>query len=132
MSEFVIVSLILFGVMAMDAAGDAFRIHQWQIVHHIMEAVGVAVWIALWKYFEFNNVYILMYITGRIWAFDPLLNLIAGYRLSYAGKSSLYGRLLSWFMIKVKNPGVIIWVVRALAIIWWIAWLVTRADGRIF
>ena len=132
MNEFVIVSLILFGVMAIDAAGDAFRIHQWQLVHHIMEVVGIAVWIVLWKFFEFHWEYLVMYITGRIWAFDPLLNLIAGYRLTYAGKSSLYGRLLSWFMDAVKNPGILIWVIRALALIWWVAWLLTRADGRIF
>ncbi len=130
MNEFVIVTLILLGVVIMDAAGDAFRIHQWQLIHHIMEVLGVVVWILLWKFFGFRDVYIIMYITGRIWLFDPLLNLIAGYKLSYAGKSSIYGRVLSWFMLKVKNPGVIIWVVRAMAIIWWIAWLITSAEGR--
>ena len=132
MNEFLIVSLILFGVVVVDAAGDAFRIHQWQLAHHIMEVVGIAVWIVLWKYFDFHWEYLIMYITGRIWVFDPLLNLIAGYRLTYAGKSSLYGRLLSWLMIKAKNPGAIIWVIRGLALVWWIAWLLTKADGRIF
>lgn len=131
MNEFVIVTLILLALAAIDAAGDAFRIHQWQIIHHSMEVLGIAVWIALWKYFDFNNIYIAMYITGRIWLFDPLLNIIAGYKLTYAGKSSIYGRVLSWFMIKVKNPGIIVWVLRALALIWWVAWILTKADGRV-
>jgi len=63
-----------------------------------------------------------MYPTGRIWLFDPLLNVIAGYKLTYAGKSSLYGRLLSWFMNKVKNPGVLIWWIRIMFLVFWIAW----------
>ena len=133
MSEFVIVSLILLGLAAIDAAGDAFRIHQWQIIHHSMEVLGIVVWIGLWKYFDFENVYITMYITGRIWLFDPLLNKIAGYKLTYAGKSSIFGRVLSWFMNldRIKNPGHLVWVLRGLAIIWWIAWLITNADHQV-
>jgi hypothetical protein len=132
MSEFAIVSIILLAIAAIDAAGDAFRIHQWQIIHHSMEVLGIAVWIALWAFFEFHLVYLTMYITGRIWLFDPLLNLIAGYKLTYSGKSSIYGRVLSWFTHKIGEQGHLIWVLRALAIIWWIAWLITSADGRIF
>jgi len=130
MNEFTIVSLVLLAIMAIDAAGDAFRIHKWQNLHHGMEVVGVAAWIAIWALFEFSPIYVVMYITGRIAFFDPLLNLIAGYKLTYAGKSSVYGRLLSWFMSKVKNPGILIWVIRALALIWWVAWIITNADGR--
>lgn len=126
MSEFVIVSIILLGIVIVDAAGDAFRIHQWQNVHHTMEVVGVATWIAVWASFGFRPEYIAMYITGRIWIFDPLLNLIAGYKLTYAGKSSVYGRLLSWFMDLVKNPGILVWVIRALCLIAWLVLLFTR------
>jgi len=129
MSEFTIVSLILLGIMAMDAAGDAFRIHQWQVVHHTMEALGIATFFLVWALFEFRYEYIIMYITGRIALFDPLLNWIAGYKLTYAGKSSFYGRVLSWFMNKVKEPGHLIWVIRAIAIVWWIAWAITN-GGR--
>jgi len=130
MNEFLIVSLILLGVMAVDAAGDAFRIHQWQVLHHGMEVLGIAVWIAIWALFEFQPAYIAMYITGRIFAFDPLLNLIAGYKLTYAGKSSVYGRLLSWLMNKFKEPGHLVWVIRAMALVWWIAWLLTNGGYR--
>lgn len=131
MSEFAIVTLILLGITAIDATGDAFRIHQWQIWHHAMEILGYAVFFLVWALFDFNYLYITMYITGRIWIFDPLLNWIAGYKLTYAGKSSLYGRALSWFMNKVKNPGHLIWVLRALAFIWWITWILSNADGRV-
>ena len=132
MNEFAIVTLILLGIAAMDAAGDAFRIHQWQIPHHIMELFSTVIaWVILWKFFEFQWQYIFMYITGRIWLFDPLLNWIAGYKLTYAGKSSIYGRILSWFMNWVKNPGILIWVIRAMALIGWIAWILTSAGGRV-
>ncbi len=130
MSEFAIISLVLLGIIIMDAAGDAFRIHQWQIVHHSMEVLGVAAWIAVWALFEFRPIYIVMYLTARIWIFDPLLNLIAGYRLTYSGKSSVYGRLLSWFMSMVKEPGHLVWVIRAIAFGWWVVWILTNADGR--
>lgn len=129
MSEFIIVSIILLVVMAVDAAGDAFRVHQWQNVHHLMEAVGVAAWISVWALFDFHWVYIVMYITGRIWLFDPLLNLIAGYKLTYSGKSSIYGRLLSWFQLKVKEPGMLVWVIRGIALLWWVVWLFTDANN---
>ena len=130
MSEFAIVSLILFVIMAIDAAGDAFRVHKWQIIHHSMEVIGISVWIALWALFEFDPAYIAMYITGRIFAFDPLFNLIAGYKLTYAGKSSVYGRLLSWFMTKVKEPGHLIWALRGIALMFWLGWIFTNANTR--
>ena len=131
MSEFIIVSLILLGLAAIDSSGDAFRIHQWQLVHHLMEVLGIGVWIALWASFEFHWVYLTMYITGRIWLFDPLLNLIAGYKLTYSGKSSIYGRVLSWIMIKTGERGHLIWVLRAMALIWWVAWIFTNADHQV-
>lgn len=122
MNEFTIVSLILLLVVAIDAAGDAFRIHQWQILHHSMEVLGIVAFFVIWASFDFRYEYAIMYPTGRIWLFDPLLNVIAGYKLTYAGKSSLYGRLLSWFMNKVKNPGVLIWWIRIMFLVFWIAW----------
>ena len=121
MNEFAIVGLVLLGIMAIDAAGDAFRVHQWQVVHHLMEVVGVAAWVAVWALFAFSPLYIVMYIMGRIALFDPLFNLIAGYRLTYAGKSSVYGRLLSWFMNLVKEPKHLIWVLRGIALLFWLA-----------
>jgi len=130
MNEFTIVTLILLGIAAIDAAGDAFRIHQWQLAHHILELISTVIaWVILWKFFEFQWQYLTMYITGRIWLFDPLLNWIAGYKLTYAGKSSIYGRILSWFMNVVKNPGILIWVIRAMALIWWVVWILT-SGGR--
>ena len=126
MNEFAIVSLILLALVVIDATGDAFRVHQWQIIHHSMEVLGIVVIFVLWALFEFSLLYIPMYITGRIWVFDPLFNLIAGYRLTYAGKSSIYGRVLSWFMNKVKEPGQLIWVLRGMALMFWLGWIFTR------
>ena len=128
MSEFLIVSIILLGISAIDAAGDAFRIHKWQIAHHIMELVPYVAFLVIWRLFEFSWLYVPMYIAGRIWIFDPLMNLIAGYQLTYSGKSSLYGRILSWFQSKVKEPGMLIWVIRAIALIFWVAWLLSDAN----
>jgi len=130
MSEFAIVSLILLALVSIDAAGDAFRARRWQIIHHSMEVLGVAVWFALWALFDFSPIYITMYITGRIWLFDPLFNIIAGNKLGYVGNSSLYGRLLNWFGSTVKEPGHLIWVIRVMALIWFIAWIITNADGK--
>jgi len=128
MNEHTIVGLILLGQVIIDAAGDAFRIHKWQVIHHIMESLLLVTFFILWKFFEFNMIYPLLYVTGRIWAFDPLLNWIAGYQLTYAGKSSLYGRLLSWFMNKVKEPGKLIWWIRIIIFLIWLAWLI---GGRV-
>lgn len=132
MNEFVIVSLILLATSAIDSAGDAFRARRWQIVHHSMEVLGVAVWFLIWALFEFNYIYITMYITGRLAIFDILFNLIARNKWNYIGTSSLYGRILGWFTKKMKEQGYLIWVLRILALIWWVAWFVSKADGRIF
>ena len=132
MSEFVIVSIILLGITAIDSAGDAFRARRWQIIHNGMEVLGVAVWFLIWALFEFNYIYITMYITGRLAIFYLLFNLIARNKWNYIGTSSLYGRVLGWFTKKVNEQGHLIWVLRAMALIWWVAWLITKADGRIF
>lgn len=132
MSEFVIVSLILLGVSLIDAAGDAFRARRWQVIHHSMEVLGVATWFLIWALFEFNWLYITMYITGRIALFDLVFNLIARNKLNYIGTSSFYARILGWFTDKVEKRGHLIWVLRVMMLIWWVAWIVTRADGQFF
>jgi len=132
MSEFVIASLVLLAVSMIDSAGDAFRVRRWQIIHHSMEVLGVAVWFLISALFEFNYIYITMYITGRLAIFDLMFNLIARNKWNYIGTSSLYGRILGWFTEKTNEQGHLIWVLRALSLIWWIAWLLSKADGRIF
>jgi len=130
MSEFIIVSLILLGIIIFDAVGDGLRWNGKQVAHHVVEILREAAWLSMVAYFMDNYFIITMYITARIAFFDPVINLIAGKPLGYAGNSSLYDRLLRWFSGKVKEPGHLIWVVRALAAIWFIAWIITNADGR--
>ena len=143
MSSFTIISILLLLIVAIDAAGDAFRIHQWQNVHHAMEVIVSVLWFifaalfaihvrhelifnpGVWSVIKLLLPFGGMYITGRIWLFDPLLNLIAGYRLTYSGKSSVYGRVLSWFQGKVKEPGHLVWVLRVMALVAWIVWILT-------
>ena len=120
-----IISLLLLLLCVLDAAGDAFRVRKWQIIHHSLEVVQIAVWFLIWALFEFRYEYVIMYITGRIFLFDIVFNLIARNKWSYVGTSSLYGRILGWFAGVMKEPGHLVWVIRAIAIIWWIAWLIT-------
>lgn len=131
MNEFAIVSLILLAVSFIDAAGDAFRARRWQVIHHSMEVLGIATWFLIWALFDFNWVYLTMYITGRLALFDLVFNLIARNKWNYIGTSSLYGRVLGWFTKKVNEQGSLIWVLRAMALIWWIAWFITRADYQV-
>jgi hypothetical protein len=126
MSEFIIVSLILLGIVALDSAGDAFRANSRQNVHHLMETLGVGAWIAIWALFEFKPIYVGMYVTGRIWLFDPLFNIISVNELTYIGTSSVYGRILTWFTSIVREPGHLTWVIRAIALMFWLGWLLSR------
>jgi len=126
MNEFIVISLILLGVSLIDAAGDAFRVRKWQVVHHSMEVLGIAVWFLIWGLFEFRYEYIIMYITGRIFCFDIVFNLIARNKWSYVGTSSLYGRILGWFTGIMKEPGHLVWVIRVIALVWWIAWIIVN------
>lgn len=126
MNEFAIVSLILLAVSLIDAAGDAFRARKWQVIHHSMEVLGVGTWFLIWALFDFNLLYITMYITGRLAFFDLLFNLIARNKWNYIGTSSLYGRVLGWFTNKIREQGHLIWVLRAMAFIWWIGWVLTK------
>lgn len=127
MSEFQIVTLILLAVCGIDAAGDAFRARKWQVIHHSMEVLGITAWFTIWALFEFQAIYLVMYITGRIFIFDVLFNLIARNKWTYVGTSSLYGRILKWFANWVKEPGFLVWVLRVMALAWWGAWFLT--DG---
>jgi hypothetical protein len=130
MSEFTIVSLILIGIVSLDAIGDGLRWIGKQVAHHAVEIVRELIWLSLVAYFMDNWTIITMYMTARIALFDPIINLVAGKPIGYAGESSIYDKLLRWFSGKVKEPGHLIWVIRALAALWFIAWILTNADGR--
>jgi hypothetical protein len=100
------------------------------VAHHVVEIIRELIWLSLVAYFMDNWMIIPMYILARIAIYDPVINLVAGKGLGYVGSSSLYDRLLKWFSGKVKEPGHLIWVIRALALIWLVVWIITSADGR--
>ena len=126
MSEFAIISLILLGIVILDALGDGLRWIGKQVAHHVVEILREAIWLAMVVYFTGQPQLIVMYITARIAFFDPIINLIAGKGLGYVGSSSIYDRLLKWFSGRVKEPGHLIWVLRVMALIWFVAWVLTK------
>ena len=129
MSEFVIVSLIFAGIVALDALGDGLRWIGKQVAHHVIEAIRELIWLCLVAYFMGEYMIIPMYYLARIAIFDPLINIVAGKPIGYVGNSSLYDRILRWFSSTVKEPGMLIWVIRGIALIWFIAWILTNANG---
>ena len=135
-SDYKIFSLIFLVLILWDATGDALRAKGKQIPHHILEAVSVAAWLLIALiiargWLVWYDTQIVMYITLRIAIFDVIFNVIKGNKWSYVGKSSIYGIVLSWFtkLDRVREPGFLIWVIRALALYWWIAWFITN-GGR--
>ena len=123
-NEFLIVSLILLYLVAMDALGDGLRWIGKLVAHHTVEITRELIWLSLVAYFMDNYMIIPMYILARIAFFDPIINLVAGKGLGYVGSSSLYDRLLKWFSGKVKEPGHLIWVIRVLALLVWVAYII--------
>ena len=120
-----IISLILLGLVMLDAIGDAFRHRHWQIPHHIMEVMHVAGWIAVWALFGFKPVFIAMYIVGRIVLFDVVFNLTAGLPIGHIGRSSLYDIILTWFGSWVKqHPAHFVFIFRFMALLSWIGLLI--------
>jgi hypothetical protein len=135
MSEFKIFSLLLIVLVIWDATGDALRAKGKQIPHHLLESVSVALWLFLLvaldrEWLKWHDRLIVMYITIRIAIFDVIFNVIKGNKWSYVGESSIYGKLLSWFSLKVKEPGHLIWVIRVIALIWWVTWFWTDGGFR--
>jgi len=129
MSDFKTISMLLLAIVMIDAVGDAMRFRHHQIIHHALEVLGIAVWFILMLQCEsFEPVYIVMYTLGRIAIFDPLYNFTSGLPLKYIGNSSLYDRFLRKFATWISEPGMLIWVIRALALGWWITWFITNGD----
>jgi hypothetical protein len=124
-------SLALLLLVILDATGDAFRIQGWQVLHHSIESLQVAGWLAVWILFRFNPVYIAMYILGRFVTFDVVLNLIVGNDWWYVGETSLYGRFLSWLAGLVKQPiSMFVTAFKAIALFVWVAWFWTDRKFR--
>lgn len=133
MSKIKWTSLTLLLIILLDASGDAFRLHGWQVAHHIMEALQICGWLFIWFNFRFNPVWIVMYLLGRFVVFDVTFNLIAGLDWWYVGESSLYGRIIVWFSDLVKQPvALMVSMPKFIALVWWVAWFWTNRQFRDF
>lgn len=120
-----IISLVLLGLILLDAIGDALRFRSKQIAHHVMEVIHISGWIALWALFSFQWLFLPMYIMGRIVLFDIVFNLSAGLSIGHIGKSSLYDIVLTWFGGWVKqHPAHFVFIFRFMALIVWIGLLI--------
>ena len=125
MKEQLIISLVLLGLVLLDAVGDAFRLRGWQIIHHLMELCQIAVWFLIWGLFGFELVYMVLYVLGRIIMFDMVFNLVSGLRIGYVGKSSLYDIILTKFGSWVKqHPVHFVFIFRFMALLAWIGLII--------
>ena len=135
METYHIVILILLVQVILDGLGDGFRQNGWQNVHHSMETIREGIWLVYvgcvaFQWLDFAPYYITMYILGRIWLFDIVINLVVGNKLFYIGKSSLDGIILHKVADKFKVPVHLpAFIVKLVAIVWWIAWILT--DGGV-
>ena len=127
MYEHMLIVLVLLAQVILDATGDAHRARHWTLSSHIMEAIQVGAWIAVWALFSFEPYFILMYILGRVWAFDLVYNLWVDNSILYMGESDMMGRGVRWFAGKVKQNYIhFSLVLKVLSLIWWVAWLLTK------
>ena len=97
-------SIALVLMILLDASGDAFRTKDWQFIHHLMEAIHLGLWIAIWALFAFRWEWILVYVMARIWIFDLTYNIWVGNKLMYVGKNDLWGGFIRWWANLVKQP----------------------------
>ena len=137
MTDFKIFSLIFLVLILLDAVGDALRAKGKQVPHHTLEVGHIVGWfmiavITARGWLAWSDLMIVMYITLRIAIFDVVFNIIRGNKWSYIGESSLYGIVLTWFVKrpKVQEQGFLIWVIRFLALLWWVTWFITDGGFR--
>ena len=140
MEAHMIFILVLLFQVVLDAVGDGFRVRGWQKPHHTMESVQIAVWLFLGaaiakEWVDFQWYYMWMYVLGRIWLFDLVMNPIMLQKLFYISKSSFDGAFYYWVMGDGNPNRKIQWpvtpfaiVIKALALIWWVSWFLTDAD----
>jgi len=141
METFMIVLLILLLQVILDAVGDGFRARGWQKIHHFMETIQIAIWLgiayAIWReWLDFQLYYVWMYVLGRIWLFDFVINPILKEKLLYISKSSFDGVIYYWISRDgnpnkerrwpVTNTALIF---KFLAFVWWVAWFFSNRDA---
>jgi hypothetical protein len=131
MPKHIQISLLLLSLVVIDASGDALGLIGWQIPSHTMEVVQVAGWILIWALYGFKGYYIVMYVLGRIWAFDLVHNLWTGEHILYMGLNDIFGLSVRWFADLVKqNYYHFSFMLKFISLVWWVAWLLTDGNAR--
>jgi len=140
METFMIVLLILLVQVILDAVGDGFRVWGWQKLHHSMEGLQLAVWLGLCYCvgkgrLDFQPYYVLMYVLGRIWLFDLVINPIMKQKLFYVSKSSWDG-VIYYLISGDGNPNRkrqwpvanFSFIFKFMAFVWWLGWFISNKD----
>ncbi len=131
MNKIKLTSIALLLLVVLDASGDAFRHEGWQLLHHGVESLQLAGWVAVWALFDFNLVYIVMYIAGRVLLFSMTFNLFAGNEILYIGESSIYGKAIRGFADLVHQNYIhFSFMIKFIAGLWWGAYFFTNKQFR--
>lgn len=142
MEQHTIFILILLLQCILDALGDGFRARGWQRIHHFDESLQLSIWLGLIAavspllgWLEFEWYYLLMYLFGRIWLFDLVINLVRKKNLFYVGQSSIDGVIYHFiagtYRKKHRFPVELVsFIVKFMALIGWVAMLLTDGGMR--
>lgn len=142
MEVYKIVLLILLLQVILDAVGDGFRVRKWQKMHHSMESLQLAVWLGLAYsigkgWLDFQPYYFWMYVLGRIWLFNSVINPIMKQKWLYVSKTSWDGVIYYWISgdgnpdRKRKWPvGNFVFITQVMAFVWWIGWFLSNCDVK--
>ena len=135
-----IMILILLVQVILDAVGDGFRARGWQKIHHTIESVQIGIWLSLlpaiyFGWLDFQWYYIWMYVLGRIWLFDLVINPIMKQKLLYVSKTSWDG-VIYYFISGDENPNRkrkwpvknFSFIFKFMAFVWWIGWFISNKD----
>ena len=127
--EFCIVSILLLLIVSLDALGDAFRRRNRQVLHHVMDTLQIALWMAIWGLFGFDLYYVFMYVLARFALFDLIYNIAAGHSWWYIGDSSIYDKAIRWFAKTARAPiAYVVAVPKIMSLVWFVAWAVSNGN----
>ncbi len=119
--EYLIASICMVLLVILDAAGDAFRLRGWQIIHHEAEVHVIIGFFAAWALFGFKWVYVWLYALARVAIFALVFNLVAGNAPFYVGDSGGYDIALRWFANLVRvGPENIAFILTFMASLSWV------------
>jgi hypothetical protein len=140
MEPFMIMILILLGQVILDSVGDGCRARGWQKIHHSIESLQIGIWLSLlpaiyFGWLDFQWYYIWMYVLGRIWLFDLVINPIMKQKLFYVSDTSWDG-VIYYLISGDGNPNRkkkwpvenFSFIFKLMAFVWWIGWFISNKD----